>query len=67
MIHKICLKVDSWHHKVNKEIKELSRTGSWCAYRESWSSDSAVITYDKIFHVDSNMDKNALNTGAGET
>ena len=27
-------------------IADLSHTGSWCAYRYSWTSGSAVVKYD---------------------
>ena len=60
------LKVDAWQHKVNTKLADLSHTGSWCAYQGRWTSDSAVITYDKLLHSDSNMNINALNTGNGE-
>ena len=48
------------------KIAELSHTGSWCAYKYEWTSDSAAIKYDKIITADSNMNSNALNSGNGE-
>ena len=47
-------------------ISDLSHTGSWCAYQDWWTTNIAVIKYDKILHADSNMNKNALNMGNGE-
>ena len=47
-------------------IADLSHTGSWCAYRYSWTSGSAVVKYDNILHADSNMIRNALNMENGE-
>ena len=67
------LKVDSWQHKVNREmseqqsrIEDMSHTGSWCAFQDEWSASADVIAYDKILHSDSNMNRNALHTGNGE-
>ena len=47
-------------------IADLSHTGSWCAYQDEWTSGFTLITYDKILHADSNMNRNALNMGNGE-
>ena len=47
-------------------ISDLSHTGSWCAYQNQWTSGNSLINYDKIATADSNMNKNALNSGNGE-
>ena len=47
-------------------LDAAERTGSWCAYQDKWTSRSAVITYVKILHADSNINGNALNTRTGE-
>ena len=47
-------------------IADLSHTGSWCANQDYWTSDNVVIKYDKIVTADSNINKNALNSGNGE-
>ena len=47
-------------------IADPSQTGSWCGYQNQWTSGHALITYDKILHMDSNINKNALNMGNGE-
>ena len=54
------------YQEQQSRIAELSHTGSRCAYRDLWTSGSAVIKYDKIMIADSNMDGNALNSGNGE-
>ena len=53
--------VDVWQQKVEQKLKDLSLTGSWCAYKNRWTSGFDVVTYDRILHADSNMDINALN------
>ena len=57
--------VDAWQHKVDRKLSELSQTGSWCSYQFEWTSDNAVVTYNRILHADSNMDTDALNVGNG--
>ena len=41
--------------------------GQWCGYQSIWTTASTVISYDKMFFEDSNMNNTALDTGTGET
>ena len=54
------------YQEQHTRIADLSHTGSWCGYQNKWTSGYALITYDKILHMDSNINKNALNMGNGE-
>ena len=48
-------------------LDAAERSGSWCAYQDKWSSSSdGVITYNRLMHVDTNLNRNALNTRTGE-
>ena len=53
--------------QLKQNIEDLSHTGSWCAQRDEFSGTSQVIKYEKTSTADSNMNKNALNLGTGET
>ena len=66
-------------HQMNREMGDLKKKlqiaedrlsaaemyGSWCAYQDEWTTHNMVITFDHIFHEDSNMKRNSLNTGTG--
>ena len=61
--------VDSWQHKIIREIRDLKEEneeqakkikslgtkGSWCGYQSFWSS-KGIITYDRITFSSSNME-----------
>ena len=51
-----------------QSITELSLYGQWCAYQDKWSS-SSTITYDSMFHTNTNIDTSGtvLNTGTGKS
>ena len=49
-----------------RRLSAAEMSGSWCASQDRWSTESAVITFDNILHEDSNMNRNALNTGTGK-
>ena len=51
---------------MDMKMDDLSRTGSWCAYQDQWTSGNAKITFEKILHANSNMNRNALDAGSGK-
>ena len=59
-------KIDEEISTIKNTVKELSLYGQWCAVKGSWSSSSR-ITYDKMFHSNTNMEISGtvLNTGTG--
>ena len=50
-----------------QSITELSLYGQWCAYQHQWSS-SSTITYNSMFHTNTNMETSVtvLNSGTGK-
>ena len=68
---------DSKIKNQQSKIKDLSQAGSWCATGSNHNPKSSVIKYHRIFHEDSNMNEEALNSntlnnygldiGTGET
>ena len=61
------------NHEQAKEIKELNNAiidirnkpkGIWCAYRGKMTAN-AIITYDKIFHTNTNQDMPGLDINTG--
>ena len=39
-----------------QRLDTLSTRGRWCGYKEDWVTDHSIITYDRYFFTDTNMD-----------
>ena len=48
-------------------LSAAERSGSWCAFKHSWTASSAVIYYDRMIHTDTrNMTRNPMDIKTGE-
>ena len=39
-----------------QRLDTLSTRGRWCGYQDVWGTDHSIITYDRYFFTDTNMD-----------
>ena len=43
-----------------KRLDTLSTRGRWCGYKNDWTADNSIITYDSYFFTDTNMNVSRL-------